>query len=114
MSVGTRDIAFVFIPSSGWALVPFLLVCAVLGFSLYATAPIYQVVIAEYAAVDIHGLSYGYAYLGMFGFGAAGAALAGWILTYANESILLATLGGLAILGAGIVLSLLVLSPNED
>ncbi|RKD88034.1 MFS transporter [Halopiger aswanensis] len=107
-------LAFVFIPFSGWALAPFLLVCAALGFSLYATAPIYQVVVAEYAAADIHGLSYGYAYLGMFGFGAAGAALAGWILTYANESVLLATLGGLALLGAGIVLSLLVLSPNGD
>lgn len=107
-------LAFVFIPSVEWGLVPFLLVCAALGFCLYATAPIYQVVIAEYAAADVHGLSYGYAYLGMFGFGAAGAALAGSLLTYANETVLLVTLGGLALLGAGIVLSLFTLhSANE-
>lgn len=107
-------LAFVFIPSVSWGLAPFLLVCAALGFFLYATAPIYQVVIAEYAAADVHGLSYGYAYLGMFGFGAAGAALAGSLLTYANETVLLGTLGALALVGAGIVLALLVLySENE-
>ncbi|MFU8866430.1 MFS transporter [Natronococcus sp.] len=107
-------LAFVFIPSVSWGLAPFLLVCAALGFFLYATAPIYQVVIAEYAAADVHGLSYGYAYLGMFGFGAAGAALAGSLLTYANETVLLGTLGALALVGAGIVLALLVLySGNE-
>ncbi|AGB39986.1 MFS transporter [Natronococcus occultus] len=107
-------LAFVFIPSVGWGLAPFLLVCAAIGFFLYATAPIYQVVIAEYAAADVHGLSYGYAYLGMFGFGAAGAALAGSLLTYANETVLLGTLGALALVGAGIVLVLLALySGNE-
>ncbi|MDG5820701.1 MFS transporter [Natronococcus sp. A-GB7] len=107
-------LAFVFIPSVGWGLAPFLLVCAALGFFLYATAPIYQVVIAEYAAADVHGLSYGYAYLGMFGFGAAGAALAGSLLTYASETILLGTLGALALVGAGIVLVLFTLySGNE-
>ncbi|SEW30725.1 MFS transporter [Natrinema salifodinae] len=103
-------LAFVFIPSVGRGLAPFLLVCVALGFFLYATAPIYQVVIAEYAAADVHGLSYGYAYLGMFGFGAGGAALAGSLLTYASETALLATLGALALVGAGIVLSLLTIS----
>ncbi|MDG5760266.1 MFS transporter [Natronococcus sp. A-GB1] len=102
-------LAFVFIPSVGWGLAPFLLVCAALGFFLYATAPIYQVVIAEYAAADVHGLSYGYAYLGMFGFGAAGAALAGSLLTYASETVLLGTLGVLALVGAGIVITLITL-----
>ncbi|ELZ00717.1 MFS transporter [Natrialba aegyptia] len=106
-------LAFVFIPSSGWGLAPFLFVCVGLGFFLYATAPVYQVVIAEYAAADVHGLSYGYAYLGMFGFGAGGAALAGSLLTYASETGLLATLGALAFVGAGIVLSLLTVSSDS-
>jgi FSR family fosmidomycin resistance protein-like MFS transporter len=35
-------------------------------------APIYQVVIAEYAAEDVHELSYGFTYLSIFGFGAVG------------------------------------------
>ena len=100
-------LGLLFIPSSNWGIVPFLLVCAALGFSLYATAPIYQVVIAEQAAEDVHGLSYGYAYLGMFGFGAGGAALAGAVLTYANSTVLLTVLAGLAFLGATLVIVLI-------
>lgn len=96
-------LAFVFLPSVEWGVVPFLAICGVLGFCLYATAPIYQVVIAEYAADDVHGLSYGYTYLGMFGLGAGGAALAGALLTYFSAPVLLAVLGAIAIVAAGLV-----------
>lgn len=100
-------LALLFIPASNVGIVPFLLVCAALGFALYATAPIYQVVIAEQAAEDVHGLSYGYAYLGMFGVGAGGAALAGAVLTYANSTALLTVLAGLAFVGTALVLVLI-------
>ncbi len=100
-------LALLFIPASNVGIVPFLLVCAALGFALYATAPIYQVVIAEQAAEDVHGLSYGYAYLGMFGVGAGGAALAGAVLTYADSTALLTILAGLAFLGTALVIVLL-------
>lgn len=100
-------LGLLFIPSSSLGIVPFLLVCAALGFTLYATAPIYQVVIAEQAAADVHGLSYGYAYLGMFGFGAGGAALAGAVLTYATSTVLLMVLAGLAFVGASLVVVLI-------
>ncbi|MFC6906458.1 MFS transporter [Halalkalicoccus tibetensis] len=96
-------LAVLFLPAASVGVVPFLLVCAVLGFCLYATAPIYQVVIAEYAAEDVHGLSYGYTYLGMFGIGAGGAALAGALLTYFSASVLLGTLGAIALVAAGLV-----------
>jgi MFS family permease len=84
--------------------IPFLVLCGVLGFCLYATAPIYQVLIAEYAASDVHGLSYGFTYLGMFGVGAAGAALAGAALTYFDEGVLMATLGVIALIATTLVL----------
>ncbi|WP_129115477.1 MFS transporter [Halegenticoccus tardaugens] len=96
--------AFVFIPVSGVGVVPFLFVCAVLGFCLYATAPIYQVLIAESAAADVHGLSYGFTYLGMFGVGALGAALSGFVLTTFDAPTLFAVLGGFAAFATVLVL----------
>ena len=106
-------LALVFVPSASWGLVPFLLVCAALGFFLYATAPIYQVVIAEQVTDDVHGLSYGYAYLGMFGVGAAGAAIAGGVLTYATSAVLLAVLSGIAFLAGAAVVVLLVIDGRD-
>ena len=96
--------AFAFLPVASVGVAPFLVLCAVLGFCLYATAPIYQVVIAEYAASDVHGLSYGYTYLGMFGVGAAGAAIAGGLLTYADSAALFLTLGSVALVAAALTL----------
>jgi FSR family fosmidomycin resistance protein-like MFS transporter len=100
-------LAVLFLPAASVGVVPFLVLCGILGFCLYATAPIYQVVIAEYAAEDVHGLSYGYTYLGMFGFGAGGAALAGGLLTYFNAAALLGTLGAIAFVAAGLVVVVL-------
>lgn len=100
-------LAVLFLPAASVGVVPFLVLCGILGFCLYATAPIYQVVIAEYAAEDVHGLSYGYTYLGMFGFGAGGAALAGGLLTYFNAAALLGTLGVIAFVAAGLVVVVL-------
>lgn len=105
--VALAVLAVVFLPAASVGVLPFLAVCAVLGFCLYATAPIYQVVIAEYAAEDVHGLSYGYTYLGMFGVGAGGAALAGTLLTYFSAPVLLATLGAIALVAAGLVVVVL-------
>ncbi|MCL7417726.1 MAG: MFS transporter [Halalkalicoccus sp.] len=101
-------LAILFLPAASVGVVAFLAVCAVLGFCLYATAPIYQVVIAEYAAEDVHGLSYGYTYLGMFGVGAGGAALAGALLTYFSAPVLLGALGAIALLAAGLVVVVLL------
>jgi MFS transporter, FSR family, fosmidomycin resistance protein len=85
-----------FLPANSVGTVPFLAVCALVGFCLYATAPIYQVLIAEYAPSGVHGLSYGYTYLGMFGIGAGGAALAGTALTYFDTALLFSTLCAVA------------------
>jgi len=83
---------------------PLVGVCLALGFVVYGTAPIYQVVIAEHAAADAHGRSYGFTYLAMFGVGAAGASLAGVVLTHATSAVLFGVLGAVAAVGCGFVL----------
>lgn len=84
--------------------VPLVGVCLALGFVVYGTAPIYQVVIAEHANADAHGRSYGFTYLAMFGVGAAGASLAGVVLTHATSTVLFGVPGVVAAKGCGFVL----------
>lgn len=86
--------------------VPLVAVCLALGFVVYGTAPVYQVVIAEHAAADAHGRSYGFTYLAMFGVGAAGASVAGIVLTHATSAVLFGVLGVVAVTGCGFVLRL--------
>lgn len=99
-------LALLFLPVAALGTLPFLLLCGLLGFFLYASAPIYQVTIADHAQEDVHGLSYGFTYFGMFGVGAGGAALAGAVLTYANATVLLQTLAALAVVAVVLALTL--------
>jgi len=100
-------LALLFILVQGQGFVPLVLVSLALGFFfVYATAPIYQVVIAEHVPSESHGLSYGFTYLAMFGIGALGATIAGTLLTYATTTILFVALAMLAATGC---LCLLVL-----
>lgn len=97
-----------FVPASEAGVVPLLVVCGLLGFFVYAAAPIYQATIAEHVASETHGLSYGFTYLGMFGVGAAGAGAAGGLLTHAGVAALF---GGLVVLaGLATVLSVVILA----
>lgn len=100
-------VALAFVPAAHWGLLPLLVVCVVIGFAVYVTAPIYQVVIAEQVASDIHGLTYGYTYLAMFGIGALGATVAGTALAFAGPGTLFLILSGLAATGA--ILTVVVL-----
>ncbi|GAB7011625.1 MFS transporter [Halorubrum trueperi] len=81
-------------------------ICLLLGFFVYGTAPIYQVVIAENSGDDVQGLSYGFTYLAMFGIGALGASLAGFVLTHSTSAVLFFVLAGIAGLGGVAVLLL--------
>jgi len=92
-------LALLFVLAQGKGLIPLVLVSLALGFFVYATAPIYQVVIAEHVPSESHGLSYGYTYLAMFGIGAVGATIAGTLLTYATTTALFITLATLAATG---------------
>jgi MFS family permease len=100
-------VTLAFVPASGAGTLAFLLVCGRLGLVLYAVAPIYQVAIAARAPEGSHGLSYGYTYVGMFGVGALGAAMAGAILTRTGTTVLfsvLATFAALAVMIAFVLL----------
>jgi len=92
-------LALLFLPVATLGLGPLMLVGALLGFFLFVVQPFYQATIAEYTPAEARGLSYGYTYLGVFGVGALGGALAGFVLTVANPPALflvLAVLAGLA------------------
>lgn len=109
--LGIVGLSLAFVPATNAGLVPLLVVCGLLGFATFMTAPIRQSLIATYAPADVHGLSFGYTYLGVFGFGAVGATLAGASLTYADTrfffgafavfAVLTSLLGGLLYLRWG-------------
>ncbi|ELY99989.1 major facilitator superfamily protein [Natrialba aegyptia DSM 13077] len=91
------SLLFPFFADAG--LVATLVICAALGFFVFMEAPIHQALIGKYTAADIHGLSFGYTYLGVFGLGAAGASIAGIVLTYGGTSLLFTTLAIFPVIG---------------
>lgn len=99
--------SLLFIPAADASVPVLLFVLVVIGFFLFFVAPVYQAAIANYAAADAHGLTYGYTYLGSFGVGAIGAPIAGVALVYADASTLFIVLAG--IVGIASLLSLLLL-----
>ncbi|MCL9816911.1 MFS transporter [Natronocalculus amylovorans] len=86
--------SLLFVPASEIGVLPLLAVCAVLGFFIYAFAPIGQTLVAEYVADDSHGLSFGFVYFGTFGVGAIGAAVAGAVLDFGTLPLLFIVLSG--------------------
>jgi MFS family permease len=95
-------VSLLFVPAADAGVAPFLLVCAVLAFFVYMEAPVHQAVVAKYVPSDVHGLSFGYLYLGTFGVGAVGATLAGVVLTYGTDALLFGLLAGFALVAAGV------------
>jgi MFS family permease len=92
-------VALLFVPamSSAAALVG---VSLVLGFFLFVVQPLYQNAIARHTPEKARGVSYGYTYLGVFGVGALGAAVAGAILTFSTTTVMFVVLAGIAAVGA--------------
>ena len=80
-------VSLLFVPAAELGTGAFLLVCAVLGVCVYLYAPILQALVGVSAPAEVHGLSFGYVYLGTFGIGAAGASIAGIALTYGGPSL---------------------------
>jgi MFS family permease len=97
-------IGLAFVPSSNAGLVPLLVVAGLLGFTVFMVAPINQEAIAKYSEADVRGLSFGYTYTAIFGVGAVGATLAGFILTGSSPAVLFVVIAGIvgvaALLGA--------------
>jgi MFS family permease len=95
-------LALLFLPAADRGLVPFLVVGAMLGFVLFVVQPLYQATVAEYTPAGTRGLSYGYTYMGVFGVGAAGAAIAGGVIQYFNASVLFGVLAGFAVVASSV------------
>lgn len=74
-------VSIAFVPAARGGLTTLLIVSALLGFLLFALQPLYQATIADHSPPGDRGLSYGYTYLMSFGIGAAGAAIAGFLLS---------------------------------
>ena len=70
-----------FVPAARGGVATLLVVSGLLGFFLFALQPLYQATIADHSPPGDRGLSYGYTYLMSFGIGAAGAAIAGFLLS---------------------------------
>ena len=77
-------IALLFVPAASTGIVGLVLVSCLLGFALFAMQPLTQATIAKYSRPEVRGLSYGYSYLAIFGIGALGAAITGFVLTVAS------------------------------
>ncbi|RKD88014.1 MFS transporter [Halopiger aswanensis] len=73
-------VAVLFVPAAEAGLAALVVISAVLGFLLFAVQPMYQATIAEYSPPTARGLSYGFTYVCVFGIGALGAAIAGYLL----------------------------------
>jgi MFS family permease len=99
-----------FVPASAIGVAPLLAVCVALGFFIYMFAPIAQSLIAEYVPAESHGLSFGYIYLGLFGIGAVGSAVAGVTLDYGGTPALFAVLTCVTVLCAGLAVVLVARS----
>ena len=99
-------VAILFVPAAQAGIVPLLVISVALGFFLFAIQPMYQATIAQYSSPGDRGLSYGYTYLANFGIGAAGASIAGILLTQTdvNDTFLILALAPLA----GVVISLVL------
>ena len=100
-------LALAFVPASNLGLGALVFLCGLLGFFLFAIQPFYQVAVAQYTPPDTRGLSYGYTYLGEFGFGAASIAIGGFVLGAFDLAAFFAVLAVFALVGAGLSVLLL-------
>ena len=106
-------VALAFLPVARLGTAALLAASAVFGFALFAVQPLYQATVAEYTPVHARGLSYGYTYLGVFGVGALGAAVAGTVLQVFSPMVLFVILAVLVGMGAVLSVWLATRSPSE-
>ncbi len=90
-------LAVLFIPVSNIGIGPLVILGMFLGVFLFIVQPMYQATVAEYTPPGTRGLSYGYTYLGVFGVGSFGGAIAGAILAVSEPFSLFLTLAGFAV-----------------
>ncbi|WP_022835685.1 MFS transporter [Salisaeta longa] len=102
----------VFYPVAQLSTVALIGMSALLGFLLFLVQPLYQATVAEHTPTPLRGLSYGFTYLGVFGVGALGAALTGWLLARYTPVVMFGVLALIALIGSAIAAGL-ALFPKE-
>ncbi|MFB6256560.1 MAG: MFS transporter [Haloplanus sp.] len=107
-------LALAFLPVAALGIGPLLVFGALLGVTLFTAQPLYQAAVADHTPAETRGLSYGYTYLGGFGVGALGGALAGAILTYADAGALFATLASIALVASAFAVVLIRRERRDD
>jgi len=107
-------LALAFLPVAALGIGPLLVFGALFGVTLFTAQPLYQAAVADHTPAETRGLSYGYTYLGGFGVGALGGALAGAILTYADAGALFATLAGIAVVASTFAVVLIRRQRRDD
>jgi MFS family permease len=95
-------LALLFVPVSELGLGPLVVLCCILGFFLFAIQPFYQEAVAVYTPPEGRGLSYGYTYLGEFGFGSASIAVGGFLLGTFELAVFFTALSAFALVGGGL------------
>ena len=94
-------VALLYVPASTSGSGVLVATSLLLGFFLFALQPMYQFAVAEYSPANTRGLAYGYTYLAQFGVGALGAAVTGFVLTYAETTVAFVVLAGFALVATG-------------
>ena len=95
-------LALAFVPVASLGLGPLVVLCAVIGFFLFAIQPFYQLAVAVYTPAEGRGLSYGYTYLGQFGLASSSIAVGGFVLGSFTLAAFFAVLSSFALVGAGL------------
>ena len=107
-------LALAFVPVAGLGFGPLVALCVLIGFFLFAIQPFYQEAVAVYTPADTRGLSYGYTYLGEFGFGSASIAIGGVVLGSFSLGAFFGMLAGFALVGSALSVGLVVALDRFD
>lgn len=92
-------IALLYVAVSVWGgLVSLVAVSGFLGFFMFLLQPINQAAVSVYSGPRARGLAFGFTFLGVFGLGALGAPLTGFILDYSNQNVLFLSMAGIALI----------------
>lgn len=93
-------LAFAFVPIETYPFFVVVIICSAVGLTLFSAQPLYQATIAEYTPEGSRGLAYGFSFFGIFGVGALGAGLSGYILSNYNPQTLFVVLASLILTAA--------------
>lgn len=107
-------LASVYVFIDAYTLPIIILLSLVLGITLFSIQPLYQSMIADYTPEGFRGLAYGYSFFGIFGIGALGASLTGYMLSNFNQEIMFAALAGILLVAVFILLSIEVFIGDSD